>query len=393
MLSTRCLFIGKHQAYWHCSNTHRSEDVVGDISAENDYNSLWILRANSRYHLATYFGLYEEMVETYTGRRLTYESDILNAFSGILNTIGRFSDEPFSAGLPLRSLPRALLWMSVKSSKRRLDPPTQPGTQFPSWSWTGWYGRATYEVTMLWQNRDCYPLKCLMQDIRICSSSAEFLVLTDEPSSALHSGSCFLDRQPKASTPDSPTSDSEANEIDPDLEKDIHEVPPAIDHFARPQHFAKLDLALPQFLKFRAENLPASRFRFGVVIKQTYSNNKPYSHDKLEGGFYFLPMLDENGVQCGALYGHAFDEITGNSSSPILLVGMSHFYHHHPTLNRLEDAFDDLYYDSPTWCGCVLNLLVVKKGEDGISERVAIGQLQAEMWTSQNPEEEDIVLQ
>jgi hypothetical protein len=386
MLSTRCLFIGKYQAYWYCKNAHRSEDVVGDESTANDYNSLWTLRTDLKNHLATFFGLYEEMVETYTGRRLTYESDILNAFSGILNTIGRFSDEPFSAGLPLRSLPRALLWMSLKSSKRRLDPPTQPGTQSPSWSWTGWYGRATYQVTMLWQSRDCYPLKCLMQNIRICSSSAEFLVITDEPKSALHGGSCCLDRKPKASTPDCLTSDSEANETDPELGKGTHGVPPAIDHFARAQHFATLDLALPLFLKFRAEILPASRFRFGVVIKQLYSKNK------LEGGFYILPILDENGVQCGALYGHAFDDITENTSSPILLVGMTYFYHHHPTPYRVKESFDDLYYDSPTWCGCVLNVLLVKIGEDGVSERVAIGQLQAQSWTWEHPKEEDIVL-
>lgn len=163
-------------------------------------------------------------------------------------------------------------------------------------------------------------------------------------------------------------------------------MPPAVENFARAQHLATLNLALPQFLKFRTRILPASRFRFGVIRKQAYSN------DKLEGGFSFLPMLEKNGVQCGALYGLAFDDITENSCSPILLVGMTFFHHRHPTPYRLKDDFDDLHYDSPTWCGCVLNILLLKKREDGISERVAIGQLQAKRWTWEHPKEEDIVL-
>ena len=70
----------------------------------------------------------------YSKRMLTYESDMLNAFSGVLNHALRYH----LWGLPIQSrrLELYLHWQlydSLRKIKRR--------SGFPTWSWVGWKGR------------------------------------------------------------------------------------------------------------------------------------------------------------------------------------------------------------------------------------------------------------
>jgi hypothetical protein len=70
---------------------------------------------------------------------MTYDSDSLNAFRGVLKALERkLFPEGFVHGLPLRSHPASLAWMHFDSvtAKRRKD--------FPSWCWTGWEGHVFY---------------------------------------------------------------------------------------------------------------------------------------------------------------------------------------------------------------------------------------------------------
>ena len=81
---------------------------------------------------------YEQLVHSYTSRKMTMDTDALNAFSAILT---RFQDshykKGFVHGLPVEELPTALLWTHDDEVKpRRRD-------GFPSWSWVGWEGAVT----------------------------------------------------------------------------------------------------------------------------------------------------------------------------------------------------------------------------------------------------------
>jgi hypothetical protein len=72
------------------------------------------------------------LLDSYLKRVLTYESDILNAFSGIINAEARTLG-PFHWGLPKKLFARALVSGiddRGRSFTRRSD--------FPSWSWLGW---------------------------------------------------------------------------------------------------------------------------------------------------------------------------------------------------------------------------------------------------------------
>lgn len=80
---------------------------------------------------------FDGILQSYTSRRMTNESDSLNAFLGMLAGFQRrMFPEGFMHGLPLQSHPAALGWMHDRLSKPK------PRAMFPSWSWTGWEGTA-----------------------------------------------------------------------------------------------------------------------------------------------------------------------------------------------------------------------------------------------------------
>ncbi|KAK3991450.1 heterokaryon incompatibility protein-domain-containing protein [Cladorrhinum sp. PSN332] len=74
---------------------------------------------------------YEHHLRAYTRRKITYQSDIIDAFQGVM---GAFPGQRFWQGLPEVYHDAALLWTTTGASPRREG--------FPSWSWSGWIGEA-----------------------------------------------------------------------------------------------------------------------------------------------------------------------------------------------------------------------------------------------------------
>ncbi|RSM09186.1 hypothetical protein CEP52_004281 [Fusarium oligoseptatum] len=68
-------------------------------------------------------------LESYTARSLTNQSDILNAFTGILASV--YEGKRIFHGLPEYDFDQALLWYCKNN-----DRPTRWGESCPSWSWT-----------------------------------------------------------------------------------------------------------------------------------------------------------------------------------------------------------------------------------------------------------------
>jgi len=89
---------------------------------------------------------YLEIVQNFSSRRLTHQSDRLNAFSGMLNVLEKIFETPFCNGLPESCLDAALLWSMWLHADRRLpghlnhdasQVPHGRNMNFPSWSWSG----------------------------------------------------------------------------------------------------------------------------------------------------------------------------------------------------------------------------------------------------------------
>ena len=160
LLSRRLIVFTHGQMIWHCRKMICREDMsVQDSGVPYpplqwlslkpqhigvDTGSKWIdgsteitRHGATRLVRSVVFAEYTRAIEEYTHREISYESDVLNAFAGLLHIFSRFFGCKTLLGLPEGLLDVALLWKPTRQLQRRIG--------FPSWSWAGWVGRVAYD--------------------------------------------------------------------------------------------------------------------------------------------------------------------------------------------------------------------------------------------------------
>jgi hypothetical protein len=169
ILSRRRLVFTRHQIYFQCNGMHCCEAILKPLDLLHVKNKQRMKAWNgdgpfSAGGLGKYHWELLDRIAEFTGRRLTYESDILNAMSGILNAYRNLQRPVFhyygvpslppcmntqQVGVafgklirmvtlpnsPENGLATGLCWFLERPSLRR------PG--FPSWSWAGWLGQVS----------------------------------------------------------------------------------------------------------------------------------------------------------------------------------------------------------------------------------------------------------
>jgi Heterokaryon incompatibility protein (HET) len=168
LLSPRCLFFSCDQVYFQCNIIQCCESlddssnpvfpVKGDsqasriglreklatVSIMEDYptgsfiNPFTTLenkdsRATTDTTLFDQLFLYDHLLEQYSGRELSHDSDAINAFAAILQKFQQKSGSEVFWGVPTAAMPWTLLWEEESYCNRRRP-------EFPSWSWAGWQG-------------------------------------------------------------------------------------------------------------------------------------------------------------------------------------------------------------------------------------------------------------
>jgi hypothetical protein len=83
-------------------------------------------------------------VSQYTTRNLSFETDILNAFSGISNILATQLGSKFLFGIPEKYLSTQLFWSNVGATELRASDPSFPGL-IPTWSWAAWKGEKHHQ--------------------------------------------------------------------------------------------------------------------------------------------------------------------------------------------------------------------------------------------------------
>jgi hypothetical protein len=169
ILSRRRLVFTQYQVYFQCNGMHCCEAIIKPLEILHVKNKQRMKAWNgdgpfSAGGLGKHHWELLDRISEFTGRRLTYESDILNAMSGIFNAYGHLQRPVFHYyGVPslppwmntqkvgvafgnlirMVSLPdnpenglaTGLCWFLENPSRRRHG--------FPSWSWTGWKGQVS----------------------------------------------------------------------------------------------------------------------------------------------------------------------------------------------------------------------------------------------------------
>jgi hypothetical protein len=147
LLSQRRLFFSDQQTYYECGNLCRLESLHHKShAAEDEINPIFEL-GRPLYDINWSYINLNAIIQSYTERNLTYESDALNGLLGVLRAHSRSNAPQYHfCGMPMvnrrqenDSSPTDLV-MALGWDVRR-EPASRPSkrrTSFPSWCWTGW---------------------------------------------------------------------------------------------------------------------------------------------------------------------------------------------------------------------------------------------------------------
>ncbi|KAE8357594.1 heterokaryon incompatibility protein-domain-containing protein [Aspergillus caelatus] len=145
-LASRSLVFTGEQVFWECEEAFWCEDSfreIPNISPDPHRTSLCAGELNLSWNsdIVTFDHFYRVLLEDYSGRALSFDSDGLNAFLGIIGALERSIGETFFWGMPTAFLESALAWGHRSHALRRrhgVQALSQAQSQFPSWSWVGW---------------------------------------------------------------------------------------------------------------------------------------------------------------------------------------------------------------------------------------------------------------
>ena len=141
LLSRRQLIFTDEQVWWRCpcatwceQSQLETKDAIGFLLGGQKVE-LSLRERYSKLRPEDYF----DLVSKYAQRELSYPSDALNAFKGILSILTDYSKEQFFWGFAASSFERQLYW--VGKAKLRS---TLPKDCFPTWSWVDWEGEISF---------------------------------------------------------------------------------------------------------------------------------------------------------------------------------------------------------------------------------------------------------
>lgn len=175
LLSRRCLYFSSDAVYFQCAEKTLSETGVNEeypsymldkVPMKRKITSLRAARDNpldimnslqdmtSKERTSKAFGIYKELVRSYSRREFSFKSDVINGFAGVFAVLEKYFQSETYGGLPAGALAHALLWTQAGRIPRRgmrLPTPSdmsmgKPDTKFPSWSWAGWDGPVEYRL-------------------------------------------------------------------------------------------------------------------------------------------------------------------------------------------------------------------------------------------------------
>lgn len=174
LLSPRQLLYGSRQIYWKCPDGFESGDGLARGGRAPDqkyraissllYRSLLVEPPTSPVETRELLHEYYEMVQAYSSRMLTYDSDRLPAFSGLAQRIHTALPGEYLAGLWSYDFPRGLDWTSLSKRSR------SPSYHAPSWSWVAANGPVRYPQRSKFRS-DKFRLQLLEYDICLCDAS------------------------------------------------------------------------------------------------------------------------------------------------------------------------------------------------------------------------------
>jgi hypothetical protein len=363
VFSRRILFISDQQLYFQCQKSIRSEshphekapwsvrEQVNKIRLRGSWKLDFLNYDATRGNIPKQYWLeglpiYQDLVETYSCRKLTFTRDIVSAFAGFNAVFEECCGGPMVSGIPAVALGAALLWIGSEGIRRRREGDV---TLYPSWSWAGWEGSVKY-LNLMRLDMSTSPLTTSnlysrLEKLKVCVSDISGGTQHFQDVSQNNSPALFVERRP-------PT----------------YEAFPAVD-----------------ILTFNAPTLALSLFELVEVESRAKSVT------------YSLLISRQNETVCGVVFGITNTDIQPNHFNSLELILVSHdfnpagramlraSYGASTPLNSNRNSGHSFYH--------TMNVLVVRN-EGRYYERVAVGKMYSECWDlgGQKPGNKDIIL-
>lgn len=152
-MSNRLLIFSENQVYWSCrAAMHSEETALEDVEDVYRLHLAFPQKPSSDLPWeflprAEYCRLYDDLVESYRERRLTYQTDILNAFNGVAEMLAAIQNDTFFWGLPESHFSHAIIWDLFNPGhclRNYVEVPilksdgSKEMVPVPSWSWAAW---------------------------------------------------------------------------------------------------------------------------------------------------------------------------------------------------------------------------------------------------------------
>jgi hypothetical protein len=152
VLSTRVLIFADTQVFWSCRRSLHSEELaleealhVQQDPLSSPHPGFTISPSLQPTEPYEYRKLYTALLFSYRQRHLTFQTDLLNAFTGISEVLAAVQDDRYIWGLPESQFSYAISWHFLgRCSRNDIHVPifggdgTKEDVPVPSWSWSAW---------------------------------------------------------------------------------------------------------------------------------------------------------------------------------------------------------------------------------------------------------------
>jgi hypothetical protein len=354
LLSTRCLYFTREQLYFHCQSELWSEDRYEHFEQHADlygsYPSLtWPSQSSPFKSMEDKMKVYISLVDQYSRRRLSFQSDRLNAFLGIASSYSEKWNWVFNFGIPLPALHLSLMWLSPTIVRAKISAEHQDH-QLPSWSWVGWPGAVHYEIA-----KTHHPANFDIEMSQIDGSHQNRVVLSSNKYSS-HETDHLPNFSQKYSS----------------------------NFIPRPTLF--------NIVSFSTAVTNSSQYNF-VATEAEVDHSRDGGHGKV-----ICRILDAHSNECGILFDSGDAQTRYRSSNyQFVLMGISQS-------GFLINSLEDLRLDNETghnvigehyksFGGKVLNIMLIHWITEDRAERVTLGQIHQVAWEKACPRVHRITLQ
>ncbi|KAG4437606.1 hypothetical protein IFR05_006910 [Cadophora sp. M221] len=321
------------------------------------------------------FRFWSSTLEEYSKKEFSFDEDILDACTGVLQAFQGYSGWKILQGMPEPLLDLALLWVPSTAVRRRPSMKTagtDPTVQFLSWSWLGWYGGVKFPLTGKDDNS-----RTLVSSIPRFEKYSEV-------------GHCFAGEQ-----------------IDLRLRSRILDGEPDIS-FSKRERDSMVDQSTSRFLKFMTSTIPGAQFR---VRRE---NNLGTGSKNANSDLDFRASICMGGEDtCGVFFGLSdtqIDQFSNYANSfELILLSESLQSTKLPLVipRAIADASKNsskepwtviveqiqkfhMFIEVPIGAKLLNVMLIETKGD--IAERAAIGQISSVAWERANPVQKTVVL-